>query len=201
MVPKALTMIILRFESSFYRFRCLPNFCQLRLLDKFGKCKYIITFMFIFTLGRMASGDFLGGLNEMFAAFFGMFLLKDESYFVPCVEFILETPFGACANIGGAICLWPFIMLCTINASFDFLQLLQFWNDPSLWDPNISPDARSTLGVSRNLVLGLVPWLVGSCLSQFWAANICWRIYRELRLTGYGDIMGDGPGGNFLGGG
>ena len=130
-----------------------------------------------------------------------MFLLKDESYFVPCVEFILETPFGACANIGGAICLWPFIMLCTINASFDFLQLLQFWNDPSLWDPNISPDARSTLGVSRNLVLGLVPWLVGSCLSQFWAANICWRIYRELRLTGYGDIMGDGPGGNFLGGG
>ena len=156
--------------------------------------------MLIFTIGRMLSGDFLGGVNDLFATLFGMFLLRDEPFFAPCTEFILDTPFGVCANVGGAMCLWPFIMLCTINASFDFLQLMQFFNDSELWDPAMADEVKSSIGVSRNLVLGLIPWLIGSMLSQFWAAQICWRIYRELRQDGFGDFMGGGPGGDFLGG-
>jgi len=36
--------------------------------------------------------------------------------------------------------------------------------------------------------------------SQFWAAQICWRIYRELRRDGFGDMFGGGPGGDLFGG-
>jgi hypothetical protein len=141
-------------------------------VQKLEYLKFCVIGIWLCAVLRLFTGDAWGGLNTLFSAVAGTFLLKDDPQLSKVHNVLMETPLAVCAGrSAGFACLTPFMFMAGINGVLDFVKVLA---------------GTFEFGLGVLLVPTAIVLLVTVTL-QLVAVFVCWGVWK--------DIMGEVGGG------
>jgi len=135
--------------------------------------RIIVWSLFLSCIGRFLSMDIIGAMNDAFSFCFGFCLLGEKVFFgfKGCCENCLEV----ISAWAGFSCLWPFCIICFVNAVFDTFQLPQIDNSCIAYMSNKTDDTFQMATCSRFL------FILSATILQFLGCYLGWDIYQEVR--------------------
>jgi uncharacterized membrane protein (DUF485 family) len=129
--------------------------------------------LWVLSVVRFFAGDVFGGLNDALTAFCGTAVLKAS----PSLNRVVRLLEGCCANLlaqGAMQWFFPFLLLSTLNAFFDAVQV-------------VSLSVQIGLPIAVNVLFWV--W-VCSVVVKAYAAHAAWQVCQQL-ATGLDGAPGD----------
>lgn len=84
--------------------------------------KWCIIVTYTCAVGRFATLDHFGAINDLFAALFGTFLLPEDRHLSYCYRALSDSPLGSVSD-GGLTCIVPYMAFAALNGIFSSFRV------------------------------------------------------------------------------